>query len=179
MADRRLYLVAYLAPDVSRFIDASDALASARAAVRPVSSARRHLTVLDLAITGLPEALLVAALRLVMSVAPPRAFRVVLDSCVVRADRSLIVASEPITGFRRCQRELLAALRGYALDLPATDIAVRPHLTLGYDHARDCGVRGIDGVSWLVDTLTLIVSHHGDTRHEPIEQWRLPSQVIA
>jgi 2'-5' RNA ligase len=173
MVDRRHYLVAYLAPELCGALDAASGPRPAKTIRQPIEAARRHLTVLNLAIVDMPEALLVAALRLAMSASPPTAFRVVLDAVVMRSDRALIVASEPVAGFRRCQRDLLAGLRRYTLDLPPRHAAVKPHVTLGYDCVATDEARGIDGVSWQVDALTLIASHHGKGRHETIDHWRL------
>jgi 2'-5' RNA ligase len=173
MADRRVYLVAYLGAGLSGYIDDRTDFAAARVVIKPVAAARRHLTVLNLAVADVPQKMLEAAVRLVMTGTPPKAFRVVLDHWIASIDRILIGASEPVAGFRRCQDMLLDGLRDYTLDLPARDAAVRPHVTLGYGRPATRGVREIDGLSWKVDALTLIVSHHGEGRHEPIDHWQL------
>lgn len=174
--DRRLYLFAPLTAPVNRFINLSEDLAPAWKTQRLVAMPRRHVTILDLSVADMPLAQSIRAARRIVADGLPQAFRMNIDELVVTRERALLMPSEPVRGALRCQSDLLhaATRRGFAL--PGARVAPRPHVTLGYDYADDIAPTRIDGISWQVEELRLVLSHHGDTLHEELDRWHLPER---
>jgi 2'-5' RNA ligase len=173
--DRRLYLFAPLPPRVNRFISLSEDLAPAWRTRDLVQTPRRHVTLLDLNLADQPLGRMIRHARRFVADALPEAFRINVDELVVTRRQALLVASEPVQGVRRAQAELLAAADREGLALPQA-AQVRPHVTLGYNYVEDRAVERIDGISWQVDELRLVLSHVGDTVHEILDSWALPGR---
>jgi len=175
----RLYLFARLPDGVGDHLDASNDIEPALPGLRLISSARRHITLADLDMTGASQAHVIATIGWIMATMPPFAFRVLFDQIVTSARHTLLKASEPLLGALECQAHVLEMVRHYGLDLPR-EAAPVPHITLGYGHRGDTGksggVRAIDGISWLVDELVLVRSWPGRSWHEELGRWRLPER---
>ncbi|WBO22464.1 2'-5' RNA ligase family protein [Sphingomonas abietis] len=171
--DSRLYLFARLPDAVSEHLDVSNDIAPVLPGLDLVSIARRHITLAQLDVAGVPEDFIVALVGWIMATMPPFAFRVVFDQLVTSARSTLLKASRPLLGARGCQDYVVETARHYGLDL-ARQAAPSPHVTLGYSYGGPRGVRPIDGISWLVDELVLVRSWHGRTLHEELGRWTLP-----
>jgi 2'-5' RNA ligase len=173
--DRRLYLFAPLPASVDRAVTLMPELACAWRGRTLVAPVRRHMTLLNLSISDLPLSRVIRLARRFVADALPEAFRINLDELVMTRDRALLAASEWNVGARRCQDRLLQSAAERGLELPRK-AAPRPHVTLGYGYAEDRATVAIDGLSWQVNELRLVLSHHGRTLHEQIDAWQLPER---
>jgi 2'-5' RNA ligase len=173
--DAPLYLFARLPVDVRGHVGVSNDLDAARGGRSPVASGRLHITLAALGLIDAPEEYLIGLVRWIMATIPPFAFHVAFDELIVGARSALLRASEPLHGAIACQAHVAAMLRDYGVAVPDRAMPV-PHVTLGYGYDAPSGVRGIDGVSWLVDELALVRSLHGRTRHVVLDRWRLPAR---
>jgi 2'-5' RNA ligase len=171
--DPQVYLFARLPVDVRGHVGASNDLDAARAGRSLVEDGRLHITLLALGAIDAPEDYLIQLIGWIMSTIPPFAFRVAFDELIVSARSALLKASDPLRGALACQAHVAAMLCDYGVDLPAAAMPV-PHVTLGYGYREPLGVRGIDGISWLVDELALVRSLRGRTRHVVLGRWQLP-----
>lgn len=176
--DRRLYLFASLPARVNRFISLSEDLAPAWKGRSLVPAPRRHLTLLDLSLAEVPLSEMIRLARRFVTDALPEAFHMNVDELVIGADRALLCPSEPLVGALGCQGQLLRAAARRGLDLPDRVVAPRPHVTLGHGYAGDHGATRIDGISWRVEDLRLVLSHGGGTIHEELDRWHLPERRL-
>jgi len=72
------------------------------------------------------------------------------------------------------QKRLASHLRAAGLCLPG--YRFDPHLTLAYGVPPQPSAR-IAPIGWLAEEISLVVSHHGEGRHEDIcRWWLLPQQ---
>jgi 2'-5' RNA ligase len=169
-----LTLIARLPADVRGHVGASNDLDAARVGRTPVEAGRLHITLAVLNAIGAPDAAyLVQMIRWIMATIPPFAFRVAFDELIVSAKSALLKASDPLHGALACQAHIAGMLRDYGCAVPSHAMPA-PHVTRGYGCREPLPVRGIDGMSWLVEELVLVRSLVGETRPVVLGRWQLP-----
>lgn len=142
-----------------------------------LASDRLHVTlvILDDFVSPPPE--IVAALREVGRLIAAAPFVITLDTAV-GSGRS--IALRP----RRHNPALDDLRRQIAIEVGAAGIAERtdyrfsPHLTLGYREGLPFS-QPVAPISWTADTLELIHSHVGRTRHVVVDRWMLTGSSDA
>ncbi|UVO51089.1 2'-5' RNA ligase family protein [Sphingomonas sp. SUN019] len=132
---------------------------------------RLHITLVILDDFASWPPTIVAALREVGRLIAAAPFVITLDTA---AGSSHSIALRP----RRCNAALDNLRRQIAVHVGAAGVAERigyrfsPHLTLGYREGRPFS-QPIAPISWTVDTLELIHSQVGRTRHNVVDRWML------
>lgn len=99
-------------------------------------------------------------------------FEVCFDRIVATPGRAAkLVSSKPQPAQRRLYRSALSSLESSDIEMPAYKFS--PHVTLHYDWPGPALREDIEPIRWLVDTLLLIESFHGERRHEELCRWPL------
>jgi 2'-5' RNA ligase len=90
------------------------------------------------------------------------------DTIIGARGQALLKPSEPLRGFDALQTQIAQAI---GLD-PALWSHIRPHVTLGY-RGPAAPARPIDPISWTADSVCLVESLYGETRHIVHARWPL------
>jgi 2'-5' RNA ligase len=155
-----LYLLAYLPDHIIADIRLTPAFTAGLK--RPIEDHRLHITVLKLAESVAWPQKEIADAKAALTCSNEPAFHVVFDQLIIAKRQSLLKPSEPLRGAAKCQAALAITLG------TAKAKAADPHVTLGYDGTGPTGVHQILPLSWQVEKIALVVSHHGEHVHEEI-----------